>query len=163
MGVRPVPLNIPLDFCLPKWGIRFWNMATSGAAVPEAAVHKDRNLFFEENKIGIARKCAVMHLPPADPSSNQCKPEAHFRGAIISATNATEVLRRSDSYAAEHSTREMLAKGPFHLRFQFDCFCLLYLLRFWLFGFFFTAVEYQYLVPVNLSVRRRKVGFKLLH
>jgi hypothetical protein len=136
-------------------------MAASGAAVPEAAVHKDRNPFFKENKIGIAGKCAVVHLPPADPSSNQCKPEAHFSGAIISATNATEVLRRSGSYAAEHSTREMLAKGPFHLWFQFDCFRLL--LRFWFFGFFFTAVEYQYLVPINLAVRRCKVSFKLVY
>lgn len=49
------------------------------------------------------------------------------------------------------------------LRFHFDCFCLLYLPRFWLFGFFFTAVENQYLVPINLAVRCRKVSFKLLH
>lgn len=117
MAVGPIPLNIALDFCLPEWGISFWDVAASGAAVPEAAVDKDRNSFPEENKIRIAGKCAVVHLPPADPGPNQCKPEAHFRGAIISATNATEVFRRSGSYAAEHSTWEMLAKGPFHLRF----------------------------------------------
>lgn len=114
MEVCPIALNIALDFCLPEWGISFWDVTASRAAVPEAAVHKDCDLFFEENKIGIAGKFAVVHLPPADPGSNQCKPEAHFRGAIISATNTTEVLRRFGSYAAEHSTREMLAKDPFH-------------------------------------------------
>jgi hypothetical protein len=118
MYVCSVPLNIALDFCVPEWGISFWDVAASGAAVPEAAVHKDRDLFFEENKIGIAGKCAVVHLPPADPSSNQCKPEAHFRGAIISATNPTEVLRRSGSDSGKDTARQILAKSPFHLAFQ---------------------------------------------
>jgi hypothetical protein len=131
--------------------------------MPETAIHKDRNPFFEENKIGIAWEAQRLHVPSRYPRSDQSKPEAQLSGSIATPANGAEVFRRSDSYAAEHSTREMLAKGPFHLRFQFNCFCLLCLPHFWLFGFFFTAVEYQYLVPINLAVRRRKVGLKLFH
>lgn len=131
--------------------------------MPETAVHENCDSFSWENEIGIAWEAKRLHVPSRYPRSDQSKPEAQLSGSIATPANSAEILGRSGGYAAEYSTRKMLAKGPFHLRFQFNCFCLLYLPRFWLFGFFFTAVEYQYLVPINLAVRRRKVGFKLLH
>lgn len=118
LDVLLIPFNIALDFCLPEWGIGPWNVAALGATVPKAAVHKDRDSLSCENEIGVTWKCAVVHLPPADPSSNQCKPEAHFRGAIVTATNATEVLRRSGSDSGKNTARQILTKRPFHLAFR---------------------------------------------
>jgi hypothetical protein len=56
MDVCPIPLNVALDFCLPEWGIGFWDMAASGAAVPEAPVDKNCDSLSWKNEVGTTRQ-----------------------------------------------------------------------------------------------------------
>jgi hypothetical protein len=75
--------DVPLEFCLPEIDARFRHIGkrTISVAMPEAAVHQERDSPSRKDYVRGARKIAPMK-PKSEPQPVQSAPNCHFRGGI---------------------------------------------------------------------------------
>lgn len=84
LGVPGVPLHIGRDLGLPARGVRPAEVpcAVGGAAVPEAAVDKDRDGVPGQYEVGRAARSDLTVQSKAEPEGVDCAPEGLFRFGV---------------------------------------------------------------------------------
>lgn len=112
----PVPSPVVLDFQSPKFGSRYGNLEVFRAAMPEAAIRKNRDLEL--------RKCEIrpsgdwpMSTPPANLKSGKDLHKGPLGGAISPASNSRHERR---SLGSGHHVRH-IKRGHYQRNRVLDC------------------------------------------
>jgi len=87
-----VPLSIPCNFLFPVTNVCLRNMSATGATVPEASVHENRNPKVGKEEIWNAEHALFMQAPPPDAVPDQARAEAEFRRLVTIRTNSPHVF-----------------------------------------------------------------------